>query len=571
MLMLVLKQRPGWCVEAVLLRTPTPPDRKSLRGSVEPRVMPATHGSISGDLSQHGLAPQGDVHWNLNAAQLIELAVERGEGVFSAHRALVTETGERTGRSPNDKFIVEESSTSEDINWGDVNVSTDLATFTALRAKVVDYLEARDALFVQDLYCGAESSEALPIRVVTHNAWHSAFARNMFVRPNQDKLANHEPQFTVLHAPHFEAVPEVDGVNSHVFVIVNYAAKEVIIGGSRYAGEIKKSIFSVMNLILPKKGILPMHCSANTNGENTAIFFGLSGTGKTTLSADPKRALVGDDEHGWGANGVFNFEGGCYAKLIDLSEEDEPAIFGTTRRFGTVLENIVLDDGGVPDFADTSKTQNTRGSYPIEFIDNRTHDSKGGHPQNVIFLTCDAFGVLPPISRLTPEQAAYHFISGYTAKVAGTEVGVKEPQATFSACFGEPFMPMHPGVYADLLSSKMAEHGATAWLINTGWSGGAYGVGQRMKIRYTRAMLNAALDGELDDVVYVTDGRFGFEVPTSCPGVPEDVLQPRGTWADGATYDATADRLARMFNDNFARYAEGVSDDVNAAAPSPLA
>jgi phosphoenolpyruvate carboxykinase (ATP) len=360
-------------------------------------------------------------------------------------------------------------------------------------------------------------------------------------------------------------------VNSHVFVIVNYAAKEVIIGGSRYAGEIKKSIFSVMNLILPKKGILPMHCSANTNGENTAIFFGLSGTGKTTLSADPKRALVGDDEHGWGANGVFNFEGGCYAKLIDLSEEDEPAIFGTTRRFGTVLENIVLDEGGVPDFADTSKTQNTRGSYPIEFIDNRTHDSKGGHPQNVIFLTCDAFGVLPPISRLTPEQAAYHFISGYTAKVAGTEVGVKEPQATFSACFGEPFMPMHPGVYADLLSSKMAEHGATAWLINTGWSGGAYGVGERMKIRYTRAMLNAALDGDLDNVTYVTDGRFGFEVPTSCPGVPEDVLQPRGTWADGADYDATADRLARMFNDNFARYAEGVSDDVNAAAPSPLA
>jgi len=533
--------------------------------------MPAAYGSISGDLSQHGLSPQGEVHWNLDAPQLIELAVERGEGVFSAHKALVTETGERTGRSPNDKFIVDEASTTDDINWGDVNVSTDLATFTALRAKVVDYLQARDALFVQDLYCGAEVTEALPIRVITHNAWHSAFARNMFVRPDEARLGAHEPQFTVLHAPHFEAVPDVDGVNSHVFVIVNYAAKEVIIGGSRYAGEIKKSIFSVMNLILPKKGILPMHCSANTNGENTAIFFGLSGTGKTTLSADPKRALVGDDEHGWGANGVFNFEGGCYAKLIDLSEEDEPAIFGTTRRFGTVLENIVLDDDGVPDFEDTSKTQNTRGSYPIEFIENRTPDSKGGHPQNVIFLTCDAFGVLPPISRLTPEQAAYHFISGYTAKVAGTEVGVKEPQATFSACFGEPFMPMHPGVYADLLSSKMAEHGATAWLINTGWSGGAYGEGNRMKIRYTRAMLNAALDGDLDDVEYVIDGRFGFEVPTSCPGVPADVLQPRGTWTDGDAYDATADRLARMFNENFARYAQGVSDEVNGAAPSPLA
>ena len=554
-----------------MLGTPARADRKGLRGPVEPRVMPAAYGSISGDLSQHGLSPQGEVHWNLEAPQLIELAVERGEGVFSAHKALVTETGERTGRSPNDKFIVDETSTTDDINWGDVNVSTDLATFTALRAKVVDYLQARDALFVQDLYCGAEVTEALPIRVITHNAWHSAFARNMFVRPDEARLEAHEPQFTVLHAPHFEAVPDVDGVNSHVFVIVNYAAKEVIIGGSRYAGEIKKSIFSVMNLILPKKGILPMHCSANTNGENTAIFFGLSGTGKTTLSADPKRALVGDDEHGWGANGVFNFEGGCYAKLIDLSEEDEPAIFGTTRRFGTVLENIVLDDDGVPDFEDTSKTQNTRGSYPIEFIDNRTPDSKGGHPQNVIFLTCDAFGVLPPISRLTPEQAAYHFISGYTAKVAGTEVGVKEPQATFSACFGEPFMPMHPGVYADLLSSKMAEHGATAWLINTGWSGGAYGEGNRMKIRYTRAMLNAALDGDLDDVEYVIDGRFGFEVPTSCPGVPADVLQPRGTWTDGDAYDATADRLARMFNENFARYAEGVSDEVNGAAPSPLA
>lgn len=554
----------------MLLATPARPDRKGLRGSVEPTVMPATLGSISGDLSQHGLDPQGEVHWNLDAPDLIELAVERGEGVLSAHRALVTETGERTGRSPNDKFIVDEATTTEDINWGDVNVSTDLATFTALRAKVVAFLEARDALFVQDLYCGAESTEALPIRVITHNAWHSAFARNMFVRPDAARLAEHEPEFTVLHAPHFEADPAVDGVNSHVFVIVNYAAKEVIIGGSRYAGEIKKSIFSVMNLILPKKGILPMHCSANTNGENTAIFFGLSGTGKTTLSADPKRALVGDDEHGWGANGVFNFEGGCYAKLIDLSEEDEPAIFGTTRRFGTVLENIVLDDAGVPDFHDTSKTQNTRGSYPIEFIDNRTADSRGGHPQNVIFLTCDAFGVLPPISRLTPEQAAYHFISGYTAKVAGTEVGVKEPQATFSACFGEPFMPMHPGVYADLLSAKMAEHGATAWLINTGWSGGAYGVGERMKIRYTRAMLNAALDGELDHVAYVTDARFGFEVPASCPGVPDDVLQPRETWGDGAAYDATADRLAQMFNENFSRYAEGVSDAVNAAAPAPL-
>ena len=310
-----------------------------------------------------------------------------------------------------------------------------------------------------------------------------------------------------------------------------------------------------------------MHCSANTNGENTAVFFGLSGTGKTTLSADPKRALIGDDEHGWGANGVFNFEGGCYAKLINLSEEDEPEIFGTTKQKGTVLENIVVDKDGVPDFSDVSKTQNTRGSYPIEFIENRTMDSKGGHPQNVIFLTCDAFGVLPPISRLTSEQAAYHFISGYTAKVAGTEIGVTEPEATFSACFGEPFMPMHPGVYADLLSEKMAEHGATAWLINTGWSGGSYGEGKRMKIKYTRAMLNAALDGDLDDVEYVTDERFGFEIPTSCEGVPGEILIPKQTWTDGDSYDAMADKLASMFNKNFERYSEGVSEAVNAAAP----
>ncbi|MFL2949253.1 MAG: phosphoenolpyruvate carboxykinase (ATP) [Candidatus Poseidoniaceae archaeon] len=532
--------------------------------------MAEAHGAPTGDLSSYGITPAGDVYWNQDAPTLIELAVARGEGVFSAHKALVTETGERTGRSPNDKFIVDESTTTNDINWGDVNVSTDLDTFVRMRAKVVEYLSAQPTLFVQDLYCGADFSEALPIRVVNHNAWHNAFARNMFIRPNEEQLQSHTPEFTVLHAPHFEADPE-DGLNSHCFVIVNYAAKEVIIGGTRYAGEIKKSIFSVMNLILPKKGILPMHCSANTTGENTAIFFGLSGTGKTTLSADPKRALIGDDEHGWGSNGVFNFEGGCYAKLIDLSEEDEPAIFGTTRKFGTVLENIVMDENGIPDFTDTSKTQNTRGSYPIEFIENRTLDSKGGHPQNVIFLTCDAFGVLPPISRLTPDQAAYHFISGYTAKVAGTEVGVKEPQATFSACFGEPFMPMHPGVYADLLSSKMAEHGATAWLINTGWSGGAYGVGSRMKIRHTRAMLNAALDGDLDNVEFVKDDRFGFEIPLACPNVPSEVLQPRSTWENKEAFDATADKLATMFNDNFARYAQGVSKAVNSSAPTPSA
>ena len=527
--------------------------------------MATTVGVPSGDLSESGILTNATVHWNLDNISLIDLAVERGEGILSNHGALVTETGERTGRSPNDKFIVDEATTNQDVNWGEVNISTDNVVFERLKKQVIQYLSERETLFVQDLYCGAEESEALPIRVINQNAWHNAFARNMFVRPSNEQLETHEPQFTVYHAPHFEA--DDSALNSQCFVIVNYEAGEVIIGGTRYAGEIKKSIFGVMNLILPKKGILPMHCSANTTGENTAVFFGLSGTGKTTLSADPKRALIGDDEHGWGANGVFNFEGGCYAKLINLSEEDEPEIFGTTKQKGTVLENIVVDKDGNPDFSDVSKTQNTRGSYPIEFIENRTMDSKGGHPQNVIFLTCDAFGVLPPISRLTSAQAAYHFISGYTAKVAGTEIGVTEPEATFSACFGEPFMPMHPGVYADLLSDKMAEHGATAWLINTGWSGGSYGEGKRMKIKYTRAMLNAALDGELDDAEYVTDERFGFEIPTSCEGVPGELLIPKQTWADGDSYDAMADKLASMFNKNFERYSEGVSEAVNAAAP----
>jgi len=552
-------------IEGIFARVFLDANRKGQRGAAGRQYMAEVMGVPSGDLSESGINTDATVYWNLENIALIDLAVERNEGYLTSEGALVTETGERTGRSPNDKFIVDEPTTNRDVNWGNVNISTDESVFNRLKGQVIDYLSQREALFVQDLYCGAEESEALPIRVINQNAWHNAFARNMFVRPTAEQLQSHIPQFTVYHAPHFEANDA--GLNSQCFVIVNYQIGEVIIGGTRYAGEIKKSIFSVMNLILPKKGILPMHCSANTNGENTAIFFGLSGTGKTTLSADPKRALIGDDEHGWGANGVFNFEGGCYAKLINLSEEDEPEIFATTRQKGTVLENIVVDSEGVPDFFDTSKTQNTRGSYPIEAIENRTLDSKGGHPQNVIFLTCDAFGVLPPISRLTSAQAAYHFISGYTAKVAGTEIGVTEPQATFSACFGEPFMPMHPGVYADLLSSKMAEHGSTAWLINTGWSGGSYGVGSRMKIKYTRAMLNAALDGELNNVEYVTDERFGFEIPKSCPGVPSEVLIPKQTWDNGDDYDATADKLAAMFNENFKRYSEGVSDEVNSAAP----
>lgn len=521
-------------------------------------------------LSDHGITPQGEVHWNLEWQALYQLALAREEAILSANGVLVARTGERTGRSPNDKFIVKEGESAEQIWWGDVNVPTTPAVFNALKEKVCDYLSSKNDLFIQDLHCGADADERLAIRVVTENAWHAAFSRNMFLRPSSSEIEAHLPEFTVLHAPHFLANPEEDGTNSDVFVMISFEERTVIIGGTRYAGEIKKSIFSIMNYLLPTRGHLPMHCSSNTTGENTAVFFGLSGTGKTTLSADSARALVGDDEHGWSAKGVFNFEGGCYAKLIDLSEEDEPAIYATTRIPGSILENIILDENGIPDFSDDSITANTRGSYPIEYIENRTNDSMAGHPQNVVFLTCDAFGVLPPISRLTPAQAAYHFISGYTAKVAGTEVGVKEPQATFSACFGAPFMPMHPSVYADLLASKMSQHGATCWLLNTGWVSGGYGHSKRIKIKWTRALLNAALDGSLNNVEFVIDPRFGFEVPQSCNHVPDEILNPRNTWSDANAYDVTADKLSRMFSENFIQFAEGTSESVLNAAPNPL-
>ncbi len=519
-------------------------------------------------LDTHGLNPAGNVHWNVNCENLIPMAVARQEGVLSAHGVLVTQTGDRTGRSPNDKFIVREEVVEDTVWWGKVNMPTTRAVFDNLRQKVRFHLNTKTELFVQDLHAGADEEERLSIRVVTENAWHAAFARNMFLRPSVSEVENHQPEFTVLHAPSFLADADEDGVNSGVFVIVCFSERCVIIGGTEYAGEIKKSIFSIMNYLLPSRGHLAMHCSANV-GESgdCAVFFGLSGTGKTTLSADPKRPLIGDDEHGWNDTGVFNFEGGCYAKMVDLSAEDEPAIFATTRMPGTILENVILDADGVPDFHDISLTQNTRGSYPIEAIENRVLGSRGGHAQNVVFLTCDAFGVLPPISRLSPEQAAYHFISGYTAKVAGTEVGVVEPQATFSACFGAPFMPMHPSVYADILSKKVERYGASCWLLNTGWVAGGYGNSDRIKIRWTRALLNAALDGTLDDVEFVVDERFGFSVPTSCPGVPAGILSPRDTWDDCAAYDAIAERLAKMFNSNFEQFALGCSDAVLAAAP----
>ncbi len=525
-------------------------------------------------IGHHGLNPSGQVHWNLEWQALYDAALRRGEGTLTAHGVLMAETGERTGRSPNDKFIVKDGDENNpltgDIWWGEVNVPTTSEIFQQLSVKVRDYLSSRDEIFVQDLHCGADVDERLAIRVVTENAWHSAFARNMFLRPSIEEIDLHVPEFTILHAPHFHADPEIDGTNSHAFVMISFEEKTVIIGGNRYAGEIKKSIFSIMNHLLPGRGHLPMHCSSNTTGDNTAVFFGLSGTGKTTLSADPNRALVGDDEHGWSAKGVFNFEGGCYAKLIDLSEEEEPAIFATTRMPGSILENIVTDCEGVPDFADDSLTANTRGSYPIEFIENRTEDSMAGHPQNVVFLTCDAFGVLPPISRLNPAQAAYHFISGYTAKVAGTEVGIKEPQATFSACFGAPFMPRHPSVYADLLAAKMAEHGARCWLLNTGWVSGGFGKSKRIRIKWTRALLNAALDGSLNDAEFVVDPRFGFEIPQACEGVPEEILNPRDTWGVGADYDSAADHLAEMFGVNFIQFEKGTSQEVLDAAPKPL-
>ena len=526
-------------------------------------------GIVAG-LEAHGVIPGGEVHWNLEAPELIGMAAAAGEGVLSAHGVLVTRTGSRTGRSPNDRFIVREPATEDDVWWGDVNVPTTYEVFERMRAQVQEHLSNRDRLFVQDLFAGADPEEQLSIRVVTENAWHAAFAENMFIRPTDDRGESHIPEFTVLHAPNFEADDE-PGLNSEAFVIICFSQRQVIIGGMRYAGEMKKCIFSVMNHLLPGRGHLGMHCSANVGQEgDCAVFFGLSGTGKTTLSADPNRPLIGDDEHGWNEAGVFNFEGGCYAKMIDLSPEDEPEIFATTRMRGTILENVILGADGVPDLHDVSLTQNTRGSYPLTSIENRVHDSRGGHARNVVFLTCDAFGVLPPISRLTPEQAAYHFISGYTAKVAGTEVGVTEPSATFSACFGAPFMPRHPSVYADLLSRKVAEQDASCWLLNTGWIAGGYGNSARIKIRWTRALLNAALDGTLDDAEWAMDERFGFEIPRSCPGVPDDILDPRGTWDDESEYDAMADKLALMFASNFDKFAAGCSDEVLAAAPTPL-
>ena len=521
------------------------------------------------DLSKHGLEPRGNVHWNMGSEELHQMAVELHEAKLTSDSVLLAVTGERTGRSPNDRFIVDEAGMAEDVWWGEVNRPTAPAVFDRLLVKVQEHLNSAEDVFVKDAFCGADKDHRMPVRLVTEKAWHAAFMHNMFVRATEEEISSHIPEFTILHVPEMKSSMS-DGVNSDVFVIIALDRGMVIIGGTHYAGEIKKAIFTIMNHILPSKGILPMHCSANTDGQNAALFFGLSGTGKTTLSADPNRALVGDDEHGWSDNGVFNFEGGCYAKLIRLSKEDEPAIYATTKMPGSILENVVLNADGSPDFDNGSLTQNTRGSYPIEFIENRTPDSMAGNPNNVVFLTCDAFGVLPPLSRLTPEQAAYHFMSGYTAKVAGTEMGVTEPQATFSTCFGAPFMPRHPSIYADLLSKKIRENDAKCWLINTGWIAGGADASSRIKISWTRNLLNAAINGNLDNVVFVKDERFGFEIPTTCEGVPDRILQPRETWDDETRYDNVANLLAQMFIENFQQYADGCSEEVVAAGPTPL-
>jgi len=532
-----------------------------------PVAVGATGASGHG-LQEHGLTPKQDVFWNLSPARCYEESLARGDGQIAHMGAICANTAPHTGRSPNDRFVVRDEHTEGVVDWSPVNVPLSTEHWDALRVDVVAYLDEQD-LFVRDARAGADTQYGLNVRVVSQSPWHSLFAYNMFLRLTDEELESFVPDFTVLHAPHLQADPERHGTQSGTGIVVNFTAKEVLITGSWYAGEIKKSIFSVMNHMLPDSDVLPMHCSANIGPDgDAAIFFGLSGTGKTTLSADPERRLIGDDEHGWSADGVFNFEGGCYAKAIKLTPESEPEIFGATQMFGTILENVILDeDTREIDFFDSSVTENTRASYPIHYIDNAELSGCGGHPDNVIFLTADAYGVLPPIARLTPEQAMYHFISGYTAKVAGTERGVTEPKAAFSACFGSPFLPRHPGVYAEMLGEKLRSIGSRVWLVNTGWTGGPYGVGSRMNLPYTRAMVTAALAGQLDDVETRTDPVFGISVPTSVPGVPSQILDPRGSWDDKDAYDAQAAKLAKMFVENFGQYAEGVSDEIKAAGP----
>jgi phosphoenolpyruvate carboxykinase (ATP) len=518
-------------------------------------------------LSGTGVRATAPLYANLTAPALIAHSLRKGEGRLSADGAVIVRTGMHTGRSVADKFVVDEPSTTGDVWWGKVNQKLPREKFDVLKGRVQAYLQGRE-LFTQDVYAGADPENRIRVRLVTTGAWHALFARNMFIRPKAEELAGFEPDYVILHAPDFQADPALDGVRSATAIALSFAEKVIVIAGTEYAGEIKKSIFTVMNWILPARGVLPMHCSANIGpDEDSALFFGLSGTGKTTLSSDPTRRLIGDDEHGWGPKGVFNFEGGCYAKVIDLCQKSEPEIWAAAHRFGTVLENVVADPHGRLDLTDKTFTENTRACYPVEFIPHVELSGRGGTPRNVVMLTADAFGVLPPIARLTPAQAMYHFLSGYTARVAGTEKGMgAEPQATFSTCFGSPFLPRHPQVYGRLLQALIKEHGVSCWLVNTGWTGGAYGVGKRMSISHTRALLRAALAGELDNVPYRIDPFFGLAIPERVNNVPDEVLDPRSAWADKAAYDEAAKALVQRFIDNFASFAEHVDEDVKAAA-----
>ena len=521
-------------------------------------------------LDSIGLVNLCNVIWNPNTPMLYEEIIKRREGFIAHLGPVVVRTGSHTGRSPNDKFIVREPSSADKVWWGDANKDMSEDKFRLLQHRLQAYLQGKD-IFVQDCHAGADRDYRLPVRVITEKAWHSLFARNMFRQvhdPGERK--EHVPVFTIIHVPHFHAIPEIDGTNSEAFIIVNFGLKLVLIGGTIYAGEIKKSIFTVLNFLLPQKKVLGMHCSANIGAnDDVALYFGLSGTGKTTLSADPTRKLIGDDEHGWSENGVFNFEGGCYAKVIKLDPEAEPEIYDTTRRFGTILENVGFDIASRRvDLNDADLTENTRAAYPITHIPNVVTSGRGGHPKNIIFLTADAFGVLPPISKLTTAQARYHFLAGYTAKVAGTEAGVgSQPKATFSACFGAPFMALPPTVYSDLLGENIEKHDVKVWLVNTGWTGGPFGAGTRMKIKYTRAMVNAAISGKLDSVEFAKDPVFKLNVPKTCPDVPPEILFPRNTWTDKDAYDVKARELIGRFEDNFKQFLDRVPPNVLQAAP----
>jgi phosphoenolpyruvate carboxykinase (ATP) len=528
--------------------------------------------ALSHPLAKQGIATDAKIYANLGTAPLVEQALKRGEGQLTKDGALLVDTGKFTGRSVKDKYVVRDSVTENAINWGPINQPMTTEHWANLKADFLAAVKNQDELFVADLFGGSQPEYRVNVRVITQMAWHSLFVRTLLVRPKADELASFAPEYTIINLPSFKADPVRHGCRSDTVIAVNFSEKLILIGNTEYSGEMKKGVFGLLNFLLPAQGVMPMHCSANIGADGTsAIFFGLSGTGKTTLSADASRTLIGDDEHGWSDQAVFNFEGGCYAKMINLSAEGEPEIYATTKMFGTILENVAMDeDTRELDFTDASKTENTRGAYPIEFIPNTSDKNLGPPPSNIIFLTADAFGVLPPIARLTPDQAMYHFLSGYTAKVAGTEIGVTEPQATFSTCFGAAFMPRHPSVYGNLLKKRIAEGGAQCWLVNTGWSGGrATDAGiKRMPIKATRALLNAALDGSLNDAEFKKDPNFGFEVPVAVPGVETKLLDPRGAWADGVEYDKTAQELVRKFIDNFAQFAEHVDESVLQAAPT---